>query len=73
MGRAARIGFFYHDMLIVGAIFIRIWSNIMIDKLQVGVNKMILNSHLGSFLGESLVILNSSWEIIEKDFTTSRA
>ena len=45
----------------------------MIDKLQVGVNKMILNSHLSSFLGESLVILNSSWEIIEKHFATSRA
>lgn len=45
----------------------------MIDKLQVIVNKLILNSHLGSFLGESLVILNSSWEIIEKDFATSRA
>lgn len=59
-------------MLLFGAIFIRIW-NIMIDKLQVIVNKLILNSHLGSFLGESLVILNSSWEIIEKDFATSRA
>ena len=73
MGRAARVGLFYHDVLSVGAIFISLRSSIMIDKLQVSVNKMVLDSHLGSFLGQSLIVLDSCWQVVQQHFATCGA